>query len=65
MNRKGYGRKLSWPNLRYHPVIFLDGLRKIEKNLRRVIRVWTASRSMQPQLALFEPSASDAVEMNL
>jgi hypothetical protein len=31
MNRKGYGRKRSWPNLIYHPGIYLDGLTKITK----------------------------------
>jgi hypothetical protein len=50
MNKKGYGRKLSWPNLRYLLANLLDGLRKIEKSLRRIIRVWTESRSIQPSL---------------
>jgi hypothetical protein len=31
-----YGRKLSWPNLRYYPGIYLEGQRRITKNLRRV-----------------------------
>jgi hypothetical protein len=30
-NWKGYGRKKSWPNLRYYPGIFLDRLRKTTK----------------------------------
>jgi hypothetical protein len=33
MSWKGYGRKLSWPNLRYYPGICLEGLRKTKKNL--------------------------------
>jgi hypothetical protein len=28
MNWKGYGRKWSWPSLRYYPSIYLEGLRK-------------------------------------
>jgi hypothetical protein len=32
MNWKEYGRKLSWPNLRYYPGICLEGLKKT-KNL--------------------------------
>jgi hypothetical protein len=32
MNLKGYGRKRSWPNLRYYPEIYLEGLRKTTKN---------------------------------
>jgi hypothetical protein len=30
-NWKGYGRKWSWPNLRYYLRIFLEGLRKTIK----------------------------------
>jgi hypothetical protein len=33
MNLKGCGRKQSWPNLRYYPGIFLEGLRKTTKAL--------------------------------
>jgi hypothetical protein len=33
MNRKRYGRKRLWPNLRYHPGIFLEGSKKTTKNL--------------------------------
>jgi hypothetical protein len=33
MNWKGHGRKWSWPNLRYYPGIFLEGLRKNMKEL--------------------------------
>jgi hypothetical protein len=33
MNSKGYGKKRSWPNLRYCPGICLDGLRKTTKKL--------------------------------
>jgi hypothetical protein len=29
---EGYGRKRSYPNLRYYPGILLDGLRKNMKN---------------------------------
>jgi hypothetical protein len=31
MNWKGYGRKRSWPNLKYGPRICLEGLRKTTK----------------------------------
>jgi hypothetical protein len=31
MNWKGYGRKQSWPNLRYYPSICLEGPRKTTK----------------------------------
>jgi hypothetical protein len=34
MNWRGCGRKLSWPNLRYYPDIFLEVLRKATKILR-------------------------------
>jgi hypothetical protein len=33
---KGCERKRLWPNLRYYPRIFLEGLRKTMKDLRRV-----------------------------
>jgi hypothetical protein len=33
MNRKGYGRKLSWPYLRYYPGICFEGLIKTMKNV--------------------------------
>jgi hypothetical protein len=33
MNLKGYGTKLSWPNLRYYPAICLEGLKKTMKTL--------------------------------
>jgi hypothetical protein len=33
MTWKGFGRKQSWPNLRYYPGIYLEGLRKTMKNL--------------------------------
>lgn len=32
MNRKGYTKKLFWPNLRHYQVIFLEGLRNSMKN---------------------------------
>jgi hypothetical protein len=31
MDGNGYGRKRSWLNLRYHPSIWLEGLRKTTK----------------------------------
>jgi hypothetical protein len=31
MNWKGFGRKLSWRNLRYYPGIRLEGLTKTKK----------------------------------
>jgi hypothetical protein len=33
MNWKEYGRKQSWPNLRYYPGICLEGLRETMKNV--------------------------------
>jgi hypothetical protein len=33
MNWKRFGRKLSWPNLRYCPDVYLEELRKITVNL--------------------------------
>jgi hypothetical protein len=38
-NWKGFGRKLSWLNLRYHPGIRLEGLRKIARNLNQDSRL--------------------------
>jgi hypothetical protein len=35
MNWKGCGRRLSWPNLRYYPSIFLEDLWKTTKILNR------------------------------
>jgi hypothetical protein len=32
MNQKEYGRKKTWPNLRYYPSICLEWLRKTTKN---------------------------------
>jgi hypothetical protein len=40
MNWKGYGRKQSWPNLRYFPNIFLEGLRKLQKTSVRIAGLW-------------------------
>jgi hypothetical protein len=31
MNGKGFGRKQSWPNLRYYASICLEGVRKTTK----------------------------------
>jgi hypothetical protein len=36
MNWKGYGRKQSWPNLRYYPGICLEGLTKTTKTSVRI-----------------------------
>jgi hypothetical protein len=33
MNWKGFGRKLSWSNLRFNPGICVEGLRKNKKKL--------------------------------
>jgi hypothetical protein len=33
MNWKGYGQKESWPNVRYNPSIYLEGLMKTMKIL--------------------------------
>jgi hypothetical protein len=32
MNWNGYVRKRLWPNLKYYPYIFLEGVRKTTKN---------------------------------
>jgi hypothetical protein len=32
-NEKGFGRKRSWPNFWYYPVIHLEALRNTTKNL--------------------------------
>jgi hypothetical protein len=37
MNWRGCGKKWSWPNLRYHPDTYLEGLRKITKTSVRVV----------------------------
>jgi hypothetical protein len=46
MNWKGYGTKQSWPNLRYYPNIFLEGLRKLQKNLSQNSR--SLGRNFKP-----------------
>jgi hypothetical protein len=33
MNSKAFGRKLSWPTLKYHPDVCLEKLRKPTENL--------------------------------
>jgi hypothetical protein len=35
MNLKRYGKRWSWPNSRYCPRIYLEGLRKIKNKLRQ------------------------------
>jgi hypothetical protein len=34
MNGKGFGRKQSWPNLRYYASICLEGVRKTTKKTK-------------------------------
>jgi hypothetical protein len=34
INWKGYGRRESWPNLRYYPGILLEGLRRTMKTIK-------------------------------
>jgi hypothetical protein len=46
MNCKGRGRKLSWSHLRYYPGIYLEGLRKITKNLSHNSR--SPGRDLKP-----------------
>jgi hypothetical protein len=36
MNWRGFGRKQSWPNIRYYPDIRLEGLRKNQENSVRI-----------------------------
>jgi hypothetical protein len=38
MNRKGFGRKQSYPIFRYYPGICLEGLRKATKKVIQDIR---------------------------
>jgi hypothetical protein len=38
-NCKGFGRKRTWSNLRYFPVICLEGLWKMAKYLLGILRV--------------------------
>jgi hypothetical protein len=40
MNWKGKGKKRLWPNLRYYPGIFLEGMRKTTKNPGRIAGLW-------------------------
>jgi hypothetical protein len=44
MNLKGFGRKRSWPILRYYLGIHLEGLRKTTKDLNQ------DSRSLRPRI---------------
>jgi hypothetical protein len=44
MNWKGYGRKWSWPNLRYYPRISLEVLRKTMENLSQYS--WTLGQDL-------------------
>jgi hypothetical protein len=37
MDERECGRKRPWYDLRYHPGIYLEGLRKITKNLSKYI----------------------------
>jgi hypothetical protein len=45
MNWKGYGRKQSWPNLRYYPEICLEGLRETMKTSLRTANLWAEVRT--------------------
>jgi hypothetical protein len=56
MNWKGYERKLSWPNLRKYPGIFLEGLMKTMKNLSQ------DSRSLSWNLNLGPPKCGEGVQ---
>jgi hypothetical protein len=48
MNGKGCGRKRSWPNIRYYPGIFLEGLRKTTKNLSQDIQALGRDLNLGP-----------------
>jgi hypothetical protein len=52
MNRKGYGRKRSWRNLRYNPGIYLEGLMNTTKNLSQDIQ--SPDRDLKPRPAEYE-----------
>jgi hypothetical protein len=46
MNVKVCGWMWSWPNFKYSPVIFLNGLNKTAKTLSR--ESWSAGGSLNP-----------------
>jgi hypothetical protein len=48
MNWKGCGRKLLYPNLRYYPGIYLEGLRKTTKTLSQGSRSSGLDLNSQP-----------------
>jgi hypothetical protein len=52
MNCKGFRRRQSWPDLRYFPGIYLDGLRKTTKNLSQDIL--SPGRDLNPGLTEYE-----------
>jgi hypothetical protein len=46
LERQLYGRKRSWPNLRFYPRICLEGLRKATKNLSQ--DNWSPGEDLKP-----------------
>jgi hypothetical protein len=63
------GRRRSWPNARYCPGIFLEGLRKITNNLAQNSRYlgqdsnWTSDKYESRALTLEPTSAVSALEV--
>jgi hypothetical protein len=55
VNRKGFGRKRLWPNVRYYPGICLDGLRKTTESLIQDSR--SPDRDLNPGPPEYEAGA--------
>jgi hypothetical protein len=47
MNWKGSGRKQSWLNVRYYPVMYLEGLRKDLKTIGQAS--WSPTQDLNPE----------------
>jgi hypothetical protein len=52
MNWKESGRKQSWPNVRYYPGMYLEGLRKDLKNFGQAS--WSPTQDLNPELPTYE-----------
>jgi hypothetical protein len=52
MNLKGFGRKRSWPNLRYYPGIRLKRVRKTSKTSIKI--AGHRSRDLNPEPSEYE-----------
>jgi hypothetical protein len=67
MPSKGYGRKWSWPNLRYYPCICLEKLRKITKTSVRTsglrAKIWTGDLKYEAGVLTARPKCSVLAEV--